>query len=133
MIAPGTFVRVLFPTREQSNLPGLPHIGYVLIVANREAIVAYTTSQPWPAGTPLPAGARLFNVQEAARLNQSRAFLLRLDTLARLPLTKAWFPDIDEPNAGVIAIAPASLRAELTRIATNLARRRRDLLDMRGP
>ena len=64
MIAPGTFVRVLFPTRERPNVPGLPHIGYVLIVANREAIVAYTTSQPWPAGTPLPAGARLFNVRK---------------------------------------------------------------------
>ena len=95
-------------------------------------LAAYTTPQPWPAGTPLPAGARLFNDQEAARLHQSRAFLLRLDTLARLPLTKTWFPDIDESNAGVIAIAPASLRAGRTRIATNLARRRRDLLDMRG-
>lgn len=133
MIAPGTFVRVLFPTRERPNVPGLLHIGYVLIVANREAIVAYTTSQPWPAGTPLPAGARLFDLQEAARLNQSRGFLLRLDILARLPLTKAWFPDIDRPNAGAIAVAPASLQAELTRIATNVVRRRRDLLDMRGP
>jgi hypothetical protein len=133
VIAPGTFVRVLFPTRERPNVPGLLHIGYVLSLASREAIVAYTTSQPWPAGTPLPVGARLFDAQEAARLNQSRAFLLRLDVLARLPLTKAWFPDIDQPNLGVIAIAPPSLRAELTRLATNLVRRRRDLLDMRGP
>jgi hypothetical protein len=76
---------------------------------------------------------RLFDVQEAARLNQSRAFLHRLDTLARLPLTKAWFPDSNEPDAGVIAVALPSLRAELTRITTNLVRRRRDLLDMRGP
>lgn len=133
MIAPGTFVRVLFATREQPNVAGLLHIGYVLIVANRGAIVAYTTSQPWPAGTPLPADARLFDVQEAARINQSRSFLLRLDVLARLPLMKAWFPDIDRPNAGIIAVAPASLRAELTRMAINLARRRRDVLDMRGP
>ena len=133
MPAPGTFVRVLFPTREQPDAPGLLHVGYVLVVANQEAIVAYTTSQPWPVGIPLPAGARLFNAQEAARLNQSRAFLLRLDVLARLPLTRAWFPDIDQPDRGAIAVASGPLRAELTRLATNLARRRRELLDIRGP
>jgi hypothetical protein len=54
----------------------------VLTVANQEAIVAYTTSQPWPAGTPLRAGVRLFDAREAARLNQSRSFMLRLDVLA---------------------------------------------------
>ena len=132
MIAPGSFVRVLFPTREQPRVPGLPHIGYVLTIANGEAIVAYTTSQPWPSRTPLPAGARLFDAEEAAGLNQSRAFLLRLDVLARLPLTRDWFPGLDQPNQGVIAVAPAALRRELTRLATNLIRRRRESLDIRG-
>jgi hypothetical protein len=132
VILPGSFVRVLFPTREQPHVPGLLHIGYVLTVANQEAIVAYTTSQPWSAGTPLPAGVRLFDAPEAARLNQSRAFMLRLDVLARLPLTRAWFPDIDQPDDGVIARASSSLQAELTRLATNLVRRQRDLLDIRG-
>jgi hypothetical protein len=133
VIRPGTFVRVLFPTREQPHVPGLLHIGYVLTVANQEAIVAYTTSQPWPAGTPLPAGVRLFDASEAARLNQSRAFILRLDVLARLPLTRAWFPDMEQRDRGILAVASASLRNELTHLATNLVRRRRDLLQMRGP
>ena len=133
MIAPGAFVRVLFPTREQPRAPGLLHIGYVLTVTDREAIVAYTTSQPWPSRTPLPAGARLFDAEEAASLNQSRAFLLRLDVLARLPLIRRWFPDIDQPNQGVVAVAPVPLRRELTHAATNLIRRRRELLDFRGP
>jgi hypothetical protein len=133
VIAAGTFVRVLFPTRERPNVPGLLHIGYVLSLANREAIVAHTTSQPWPASTPLPAGTRLFDAREAARLNQARGFLLRLDVLARLPTTKAWFPDIDQTNLDVIAVAPPSLRAELTHLAMNLVRRRRELLDIRGP
>jgi hypothetical protein len=133
VIRPGTFVRVLFPTREQPHVPGLLHIGYVLTVANQEAIVAYTTSQPWPASTTLPAGVRLFDAREAARLNQSRAFIVRLDVLARLPLMRAWFPDIDQPDDGVIAHAPCSLQTELTRLATNLVHRRRDLLDIRGP
>jgi hypothetical protein len=133
VILPGTFVRVLFPTREQPHVPGLMHIGYALTVANQEAIVAYTTSQPWPTETPLPAGARLFDAREAARLHQSRGFLLRLDVLARLPLTNAWFPDMDKPDNGVIARAPTSLQTELTHLATNLVRRRRELLQIRGP
>jgi hypothetical protein len=111
----------------------LLHIGYVLIIANREAVVAYTTSQPWPTNVPLPAGTRLFNAGEAAALNQSRGFLLRTDVLARLPLAKSWFPDMEKPGQGVIAVAPASLQIELTRLAANLARRRSELLEMRGP
>lgn len=130
---PGAFVRVLFPTRERPRVPGLLHIGYVLVIARGAAIVAYTTSQLWPPDVPLPSGVRLFDAQEAAQLNQSRAFLLRLDLLARLPMRSAWFPDIEQPGQGVIAIAPPGLQAELTRLAANLARRRRELLEQRGP
>jgi hypothetical protein len=126
-------VRVLFPTRERPREPGLLHIGYVLVIARQEAIIAYTTSQPWPPETPMPAGARLFDAQEAARLNQNRPFLLRLDLLARVPMTKVWCPDIDGPDHGVIAIAPPALQSELTRLAVNVGRRRRELLEMRGP
>ena len=130
---PGTFVRVLFPTREAPREPGVLHIGYALIVGGRDVVVAYSTSQPWPSDTPLPAGARLFDAHEAARLNQSRAFLLRLDVLARLPMTPRWFPDIEQPHQGVIATAPPALQSELTRLAVNVARRRRELLQLRGP
>ena len=44
-----------------------------------------------------------------------------------------WFPEIDHPNRGVIAIAPPALQSELTRLAVNIGRRRRELLEMRGP
>ena len=131
-MVPGAFVRVMFPTREKPRQPGLLHIGYVLGGTPTEVMVAYTTSRPWPAATPLPAGARLFDREEAAALNQSRAFMLRLDVLAKLPITEAWFPDIAQPGKGVIAVTPARLRDELTGLATNLARRRRDLIQMRG-
>jgi hypothetical protein len=132
-MAPGAFVRVLFPTREKPREPGLLHIGYALIVTATDAMVAYTTSQPWPAAVPLSAGVRVFLVDEALRLNQSRAFLMRLDVLARLPLTLAWFPDLNRGANEVIAVAPAPLQAELAKFATNLARRRRELVQMRGP
>ena len=131
-LPPGAFVRVLFPTSETPRRPRLPHIGYVLGGTEAEAMVAYTTSRPWLAGTPLPAGARVFDAEAAARLNQSRAFLLRLDVLARLPLTEAWFPDIGRADQGVVAVAPARLQEELTDLAMNLVRRRRALIQMRG-
>jgi hypothetical protein len=129
---PGAFVRVLFPTQEKPRRPGLLHIGYVLGSTTKDALVAYTTSQPWPTGVPLPAGARLFDAGEAATLNQSRAFVLRLDTLAKLPLTADWFPDIEAADRGMIAVAPARLREELNDLATHLLRRRRSLIQMRG-
>ena len=132
-MVPGAFVRVLFPTHEEPRVPGLRHIGYALGATAGYAMVAYTTSQPWPADTPLPAGARLFSTREAIELNQPRGFLLRLDVLARLPLTRDWFPDIDQPTQGILAVAPGKLQAELISIAANIARRRRELLQMRGP
>ena len=131
-MVPGAFVRVLFPTREKPRQPGLLHIGYVLGSSSIEALVAYSTSRPWPIDTPVPAGVRLFDAEEASRLNQSRAFVLRLDVLAKLPLTETWFPDIAKADRGVIAVAPKRLQEELTGIATNLVRRRRTLIQMRG-
>jgi hypothetical protein len=80
----------------------------------------------------LPAGARLFDRDEAERLNQSRAFMIRLDVLAKLPITEAWFPDLALPGQGVIAVAPVRLRDELEALATNLLRRRRSLIQTRG-
>lgn len=132
-MVPGAFVRVKFPTHEKPRQPGLLHIGYILGGTATQVLVAYTTSQSWPATVPLPAGARLFDREEARRLNQSRAFVLRLDVLAKLPVLLPWFPDLSQPGQGVIAVAPPRLQDELTDIATNLVRRRRSLLQMRGP
>jgi hypothetical protein len=65
-------------------------------------------------------------------LNQSRAFVLRLDILAKLPLTAAWFPDIEAANHGIVACAPSKLREELNDLAMHLVRRHRSLVQMRG-
>ena len=58
---------------------------------------------------------------------------MRLDILAKLPATRDWFPDISLRNQGIVAVAPAELQGELVRLAANLVRRRRELLQMRGP
>jgi hypothetical protein len=57
-------------------------------------------------------------------LNQNRGFLLRIDLLARLPMTAVWFPDIAKPGQGVIAVAPAALQRELTALGAALLQRR---------
>jgi len=131
-LVPGAFVPVLFPTAEQPRVPGLLHIGYVIGATARDAVVAYTTSQPWPVDIPLPLGARVFSPAEAAALNQNRGFLLRMDLLARLPMTVMWFPDIAKPGQGVIAVAPAALQRELTALGAALLQRRREVVEMRG-
>ncbi len=124
-IVEGAFVEALFPTSERPRQPGLLHICYCLGVRPPVALVAYTTSAVWPAGIPLPLGVRTFSTREAVLLNQARAFRLHLNRQARLPLTSAWFPKIDAPGQGVIAIAPARLRQELFEIAVELEKRYR--------
>jgi hypothetical protein len=123
----------MFPIHEQPHQPGLLRVGYVLGANAGHALVAYTTSQTWPAGRPLPLGARRFTTQAAAQLNQSRAFILRLDVLAKLPLTAAWFPDIAMADQGIIAVADERLQDELTDLANHILRRHRTSIEMRGP
>jgi hypothetical protein len=49
-----------------------------------------------------------------------------MDLLAKLPMTKTWFPDIDQAGRGIIAVAPAGLQRELTALGAELLRRRRE-------
>jgi len=118
-IAAGAFVEVLFPTAEKPRRSGLPHICYCLGVRPPLALIAYTTSAPWPPGVPLPFGVRLFSPEQANALNQKRPLRLYLNRQARIPLTTAWFPKLDTPDQGVIVFAPARLRQELSKMPSN--------------
>ena len=123
MISEGAFVEVLFPTTEKPRQPGLLHVCYCLAVRPSLALVAYTTSVPWPPDMPLPFGVRLFTQGEAAALNQQRAFRLHLNRQARVPLDVRWIPNLNAPNGGVIAMAPARLRQELYEMTLELVKR----------
>lgn len=132
MIAEGAFVKTLFPTSEKPRRPGPLHICYCLAVARPIVIVAYSSSRSWPPATPPPHGVRIFGAAEAARLNQ-RPFVLYLNRLARLPLTAQWFPELEMPSQGVVAVAPAVLRDQLLKTMTELVQRRRELIRRLGP
>ena len=132
MIAEGAFVKTLFPTSEQPRRPGLLHICYCLAVTRPVVLMAYSSSKSWPSAAPLPPGVRIFEAAEAARLNQ-RPFVLYLNRLARLPLTSDWFPDLDKPSQGVVAVAPAALQDQLLKTMAELAQRRRELIQKLGP
>ena len=131
-IVEGAFDRVLFPTREKPRSPGLPHIAYCIGATATLAIVAYTTSKPWPAGIPCPLGVRPFDAEAARALGQ-RPFVLDLRRLAKLPISSAWFLDLETPTAGVIAVAPRALRDELQETLAALLRRHRALVTTAGP
>ncbi|HEX6011200.1 MAG TPA: hypothetical protein VFY87_05205 [Geminicoccaceae bacterium] len=130
-IVEGAFVKALFPTDEKPRRPGLLHICYCVGATRALAIVAYTTSRPWPADEPRPLGVRVFAAEEAHALNQ-RPFVLDLRRLAKLPLTGSWFPEIDVPGRGIVAIAPFGLRDELHRTLVQLLRRHRELVRFTG-
>lgn len=132
MIVEGAFVEVLFPTTERPRQPGLLHICYCLGVRPPLALMAYTTSAPWPAEIPLPYGVRLFTLEEAEALNQKRPFRLHLNRQARIPLTRAWVPKLRTPRQGVIAVASLALRQELLNLAIALERRHRSNLERLG-
>jgi len=125
VIGEGAFVRVLFPTSEKPREPGLLHICYCLAVRPPLALIAYTTSAPWPSQTPLPFGVRLFTQREARALNQNRAFRLHLNRQAKIMLTTRWIPDLDTPGQGVVAVAPHRLRQELYEATLELEKRHR--------
>jgi len=133
VIAEGAFIEVLFPTTEKPGLPGLPHICYCLAVRPPLVLVAYTTSVPWPSNTPPPLGVRPFSQEEAIALNQRRAFPLHLNRQARMPLTTRWFPKLDAPGQGVIAVAPEQLRQELYERNLDLLRRHEQTIELLGP
>jgi hypothetical protein len=136
----GAFVWTNFPfgPPDRPDLPGpARHIAYVL--GAREAgrgvqmLLAYTSSGAWrgAAVTP-PLGVVSFTADEARALNQ-RAFHLELRCLARVPPTAAWFPEIDTPTKGIVAIASARLQARILGAAIDLAARRAELIEIRGP
>lgn len=132
----GDFVWCAFPERENPARPGPRHIGYVALATSTErgdaALLAYTTSQPW-IGRRRPPGIREFDRETAAGMGHGRAFVLDLRRMAALPVTAVWFPDLHTEDRGIVGRAPERLRVELETAATDLFRRRPEVIERLGP
>ena len=145
----GDFVWCAFPESEHPVKPSdHPHIGYVLAVAApkpapggstrpppsaaHQAIIAYTTSQPWPHASGRP-GVIAFSAEQAATLGQQRPFVLHLWRVAYLPVTLSWFPRLSMPGGGVAGSAPQTLRRELETRTMDVFRRHAENVEQLGP
>jgi hypothetical protein len=138
-IREGAFVLTNFPfgppNRSDQHCP-VPHIAYCLCVRNTsngpELILAYTSSGPWRSpGQAVPIGVIEFDRTAAQALNQ-RPFHLDLRVLARVPPLPAWLPYLDERYSGIIAWAGHDLCNRINAVAEQLARRRPEVIQVRG-
>jgi hypothetical protein len=53
--------------------------------------------------------------------------------MALLPITSEWFPDLKAADRGIVGRTPERLRLELEKAATDLFRRRPELIERLGP
>ena len=124
-----------FPEQELPLRPGPPHVAYTLAVARtvsgHAAMLAFTTSQPWP-GT-LPHGVLAFDAASALAMGQTRAFVLDLRRLAYLPVTHAWFPRLGAERYGLLGRAAKPVRARINTVLAELLQRRPELVTRAGP
>jgi len=77
-------------------------------------------------------GVIQFDRAAARALNQA-PFHLDLRVLARVPATLAWLPRLDHPDFGIIARADNALRDRIADLAIQIAQRRPEVVDIRGP
>jgi hypothetical protein len=140
----GDFVWCAFPETEQPTRPSrIRHIGYTLLIVEpgaagrrvssheHDALIAYTTSRPWPHAAGGPSVIS-FSSEQAATLGQRRGFVLRLWRVARLAVIPAWFPRLSAPDAGVLGHAPKSLRLRLEDEAARVFARHTDNAERLG-
>jgi hypothetical protein len=138
-IRTGAFVWTNFPfgPPHQPDSPGpTPHIAYCVGVrqvgTRQELVLAYTSSGRWRGSTDsVPLGVIEFDDSAAARLNQ-RAFHLDLRVLARVTPRLEWFPRFGAPDQGIVAWADRVLRDQIEKAMINLARRRPEVVQIRG-
>jgi hypothetical protein len=141
----GDFLWCAFPKTERPATPSrIEHIGYTLLVVaggpdskrasghEHDALIAYTTSQPWPHAAGRP-GVISFSRAHAALVGQRRAFVLHLWRVARLPVTLVWCPRLAATDAGVVGRASHALRLRLQDEAASVFRRHSDTVERLGP
>jgi hypothetical protein len=97
-----------------------------------QAVVAYTTSQPWPHAVGRP-GVIPFSAAQAIELGQQRAFILHLWRVAYLPITPAWLPRLSDSDGGVVGHASVALCRQLEAETAKVFSRHPDTVERLGP
>jgi hypothetical protein len=96
----GDYVLCNFPFREALGPGPSPHIVFCLgtgrILNARFAIVVYTTTRVAYKGQRRPRQHILVNASQAAAVGQRASFQLDVSRVARLPLTSAYFPEMQD-------------------------------------
>lgn len=137
----GDFVWCAFPEHENPVQPGPLHLAYALAVSSSattggrqevSVLLAYTTTRPWLDPT-RPRGVFVFDRQEAARLGQTRAFVMDLRRLAAVPVTPLWFPRLDQAGSGVQGRMPKQQQRQYLQIVEYLLTRRPEIIERLGP
>jgi hypothetical protein len=139
IIREGAFVLTNFPFGPPSrpDVPGpSPHIAYCLGFQNSARgpllMLAYTSSGRWrPSRHELPFGVIQFDHDAAKALNQV-PFHLDLRVLARIPESPEWLPRLNLPDHGIVASANRRLRERIAELAIEMARRRPEVIEIRG-
>ena len=139
IIREGAFVLTNFPfgPPNRPDVPGpSPHIAYCLGFQNSDRgpllMLAYTSSGRWrPSERGLPFGVIQFDHGAARELNQV-PFHLDLRVLAWVPESLEWLPRLDRPDHGIIASADRQLRERIAELAIQMARRRPEVIEIRG-
>lgn len=120
----GDFVLCNFPYIEAPDEPGpTEHFGLCLgtmaSAGGRFAVVAaYTTSQSWPDHARLPAGVHRVSPERARQLGHTKSFVVDARKIAFMPLTKDFFPHLDENDSGRVGRDRALANRVLSELKT---------------
>lgn len=108
---PRQFVWCQFPFMEEPLRPGPEeHVGYVADIrridgnAHLTVMSIYTTTTPWEPGVKLPLGIIPVEPTMAEKMNQ-RGFVMDARKIAFIPVNRAFFPRLADPDKGIIFTA----------------------------
>ena len=126
---PRQFVWCQFPFMEEPIRPGpAEHVGYVAdirrIGGNTHLTVMsiYTTTTPWEPGVKLPLGIIPVEPSMAQKMNQT-GFVMDARKVAFIPVNRAFFPHLAEPDKGIIYTAAERFHQLVQNTLVKLAKR----------
>jgi hypothetical protein len=109
-------------------------LGYILaafdVDGSPRAMVAYTTSQPWPGR--LPQAVYAFTREQAKTMGQDRPFVLDARRIAYVPIDATWFPDLARPGHGCVGRVSEPLRVRIETAMKTLFARSPDTVERLG-